>query len=215
MLYVTGQITSVDTAGKTFKVGAQTVSHSAGTNVEGGIGATLRAGTYVRVNGSLGAAGVVQATRVRVWQPPAADSTPVSWAGVVSDYASRASFNIAGQPVDASAAQITGGPASSIGNGVRVEIDGVMVAGVLKASKLRIKHVPGTGGPASFSVSGAIGAFSSAASFRVQGQPINASGPGVIFLNGTATNLGNGKRVTVTGSQVVDGVLIATTVRFD
>jgi len=101
------------------------------------------------------------------------------------------------------------------GRVVRVEIDGVMTGGVLKASKLRIRHVPGTGGPASFSVNGAIGAFSSSASFRVQGQPVNASAPDVVFVNGTAAKLGNGKKVSITGSKVVDGVLIANLVVFE
>jgi Domain of unknown function (DUF5666) len=215
VVYVTGQITSSDIGGKTFKVGAQTVSFTGTTSIDGGTGATLRVGAYVRVNGASGTGGVVQAARVRVWQAPAAESTAVSWSGVVSDYASLASFNIAGQPVDASSAQITGGPSSSIGNGVRVEIDGTVVGGAIKASKLRIKHVPGTGGPVSFTANGAIGAFSSSASFRVQGQPINASGSGVVFVNGTAANLRNGTKVTVSGSQVVNGVLIANTVTFE
>jgi hypothetical protein len=46
-----------------------------------------------------------------------------------------------------------------------------------------------TGGPASFTLIGAIGNFSSASSFRVRGQPVNAGGPGVVFVNGTASNM--------------------------
>ena len=62
---------------------------------------------------------------------------------------------------------------------------------------------------------GNIGNFSSASSFRVRGQPVNAGGPGVVFVNGSASNLGNGVRVSVEGAQVVNGVLIATRVSFD
>jgi hypothetical protein len=213
--YVTGQVTSADSTGKTFMVGAQRVSYTASTTMEGAASTTLKVGAYVRVNGTLVGGNVVSAARIRPWQAQAANTVAVTWAGVVSDYVSTASFTIGGQPVDASTAQITGGPASSIGNGVRVEIDGVMTGGVLKASKLRIRHVPGTGGPASFSVNGAIGAFSSSASFRVQGQPVNASAPDVVFVNGTAAKLGNGKKVSITGSKVVDGVLIANLVVFE
>ena len=117
--------------------------------------------------------------------------------------------------MNAASAQITGGPASAVGNGVKVEVGGVMSNGILQASKLKIRHVPGTGGPASFNLIGAIGNFSSAASFRVKGQPVDASGPAVVFVNGTVANLGNGVNVNIEGSQVVNGVLIATRVSFE
>ncbi len=61
---------------------------------------------------------------------------------------------------------------------------------------------------------GALGGFVSAANFRVQGEPVDASGSGVVFSNGNASNLADGTRVTVTGSQVVNGVLIANQVTF-
>ena len=75
--------------------------------------------------------------------------------------------------------------------------------------------MPGTGGPVSFNLIGNIGNFSSASSFRVRGQPINAGGPGVAFVNGSAANLGNGVRVAIEGDHVVDGVLIANRVAFN
>jgi hypothetical protein len=62
---------------------------------------------------------------------------------------------------------------------------------------------------------GAIGNFASASSFWVQGQPVNAGGAGVLFVNGSAANLGNGVRVSIEGAQVVDGVLMATRVSFE
>ena len=43
---------------------------------------------------------------------------------------------------------------------------------------------------------------------------MDASGSGTIFENGTAADLGNGRRVTVVGDRVVDGVLIAQSVSF-
>ncbi|MGH6626725.1 MAG: hypothetical protein ACRECD_09315 [Burkholderiaceae bacterium] len=48
----------------------------------------------------------------------------------------------------------------------------------------------------------------------MQGEPVDASGSGVVFSNGNASNLADGTRVTVTGSQVVNGVLIANQVTF-
>lgn len=214
-LVVTGQVTSADVAAKTVQVGALSVSYMGGTTIDGAVSTTLKTGAYVRVNGTMGANGALSAARIRPWQVAPADQVPVTWSGVISDYISTSAFNIASLQVDASAAQITGGPASAIGNGVRVELDGVMNGAVFKATKLRIKHVPGTGGPASYSVIGAIGAFVSPSSFKVQGQPIHAGGSGVVFVNGTASNLKNGQRVTVVGSQIADGVLIATKVTFE
>jgi hypothetical protein len=57
--------------------------------------------------------------------------------------------------------------------------------------------------------------YSSSASFRVRGQLVDASGPGVVFTNGTAANLAIGTMVTVSGSQIVNGVLIAQQVSFE
>jgi len=94
-------------------------------------------------------------------------------------------------------------------------VGGVVVDGVLRASKLKIRHVPGTGGPASFALVGNIGAFKSPSDFRVRGQPVNAGGAGIAFVNGQTANLGNGVRVRVHGTRVVDGVLIADSITFE
>ncbi|MBL8337093.1 MAG: hypothetical protein JNM97_09980, partial [Rhodoferax sp.] len=121
---------------------------------------------------------------------------------------------VLGAAVDASSAQITGGPAGSIGNGVKVEIVGTVRNGVLEASRVAIRHVPGTGGPVSYSLEGTIGAFVSSGNFRVQGNRVDASGGGVVFVGGTAGNLANAVRVRIAGSAVSNGVLLADTVTF-
>ncbi|MNT37003.1 hypothetical protein D3C72_1731180 [compost metagenome] len=156
------------------------------------------------------------ATQVQGWYAiPTSNGIALQLAGDITDFVSRGAFKVLGTPVDATNAQITGGPVGSLGNGVKVEVDGFMSGGVLVVKKLRIRHVPGTGGPASFTLIGAIGGYVSPASFRVQGQPVDASGPGTTFENGTAANLANGQRVTVVGDRVVDGVLIAQRVTFN
>ena len=109
-------------------------------------------------------AGPLSATAVEAWySPPAAEGTRVSLSGLVTNYAGQASFRVQGVPIDGSATQVTGGPSSALGNGVRVEVSGTLRGGVLVLDKLRIRHVPGTGGPVSFSVSGTIGQFDSPA----------------------------------------------------
>jgi hypothetical protein len=213
---LTGTVQNLDTLRRTFTIGSFTVDYSAAVLSGSPDGNPPANGTLVRVRANTVLPGWVPATLVQWWYPvPRANATPVQIAGIVTDYAGLASLRVLGVPVNAAAAQITGGPAGSVGNGVKVEVGGVMSNGVLQATKLKIRHVPGTGGPASFTLIGTIGNFSSAASFRVKGQPVDASGPAVVFVNGTAANLGNGVKVNLEGAKVVNGVLIATRVSFE
>jgi hypothetical protein len=212
---VTGTVQNLDTVRKTFTLGQLTINFSSAA-FTGMNASSLANGIIVRARGTAPPiAGLLTATTVQGWYAiPVSDGIAVQLAGVITDFASRGSFKVLGTPVDATNAQITGGPVGSLGNGVKVEVDGFMSGGVLVVKKLRIRNVPGTGGPASFTLIGAIGAYQSPASFRVRGQPVDAGGSGVIFENGTAANLGNGQRVTVVGDRVVDGVLIAQRVTF-
>ncbi|MDQ0080700.1 hypothetical protein J2W35_001030 [Variovorax boronicumulans] len=213
---VTGTVQNLDTVGKTFTLGQLTINFSSAA-FTGMNASSLANGIIVRARSTAPPiASVLTATTVQGWYAiPVSDGIAVQLAGVITDFGSRSSFKVLGTPVDATNAQITGGPPNAqLGNGVKVEVDGFMSGGVLVVKKLRIRNVPGTGGPASFTLIGAIGAYQSPASFRVRGQPVDAGGSGVIFENGTAANLGSGQRVTVVGDRVVDGVLIAQRVTF-
>jgi hypothetical protein len=206
---VTGTVQNLDTVRKTFTLGQLTIDFNAIANAS-----SLANGIIVRARGTAApVAGVLTATTVQGWYAiPVSDGIAVQLAGVITDFASRSSFKVLGTPVDATNGQITGGPVGSLGNGVKVEVDGFMSGGVLVVKKLRIRNVPGTGGPASFTLIGAIGTYQSLADFKVRGQPVDARG--AVFENGTAANLANGQRVTVVGDRVIDGVLIAQRVTF-
>ncbi|SEL02004.1 hypothetical protein SAMN05518845_104122 [Variovorax sp. YR750] len=208
---VTGTVQNLDLVGRHFTLGLLTVDYGPGLDT-----ASLAEGAIVRVRGTVApVAGHFTATTVKGWYAiPTADGIALQLAGVATDFASLGDFRVLGKKVDARNAQITGGPAGSIGNGVKVEVDGFLSGQVLVAKKLRIRYVPGTGGPASFTVIGPVAGYQSAADFMVRGQRVNASGSATIFENGTAADLGNGKRVTVVGDRVVDGVLIAQRVTF-
>ena len=221
----TGTVQNLDRSRQTFTLGLLTVGYGTAT-LESGIDATTLAnGVIVRVRGTLAPiAGNFIATKVQSWYAiPSSDGMAVQLAGVITDFVSRSGFRVLGTPIDATNAQITGGPAYSLGNGVKVEVDGFMTGGVLVVKKLRIKYVPGTGGPASFTLIGTIGAYQSPADFNVQrnvqgsvrGQPVNASGTGVTFENGTVADLRNGKGVTIVGDKIDHGVLIAQRVTFN
>lgn len=213
---VSGSLANLTTTNSSFMLGNLTINY-AGASFVGGLAAgQLADGLKVRVRSDTHpVAGVLQATQVQAWhEVPQTNGTAVNLTGVISNHASLSSFKLLGTATDASAAQITGGPASAIGNGVKVEVSGYMNSGILVVGKLKIKNIPGTGGPASFNLVGTVGAYVSPANFRVQGHPVDASGAGVVFSGGTAANLANGAKVTVIGSQVVNGVLRADTVTF-
>ena len=213
---VTGFVQNLDRLGRSFMLGQITVRYS-GALFSGGIDeSTLAEGAIVRVRGIAAPfAGTFNATKVQGWYAiPTQNTAAVQLAGIVANYNGLSDFRVLGTAVNASNAQITGGLASSIGNGVKVELDGFMTNGVLVVKKLRIRNVPGVGGPVDFTLIGAIGGYQSPSNFRVQGRQVDASRPGTAFEGGTILQLANGRRVTVVGDAVENGVLIAKRVTF-
>ncbi|MDQ0570458.1 hypothetical protein QFZ42_002292 [Variovorax paradoxus] len=213
---VTGFAQNLDTLSKSFTLGQLTV-HYDNAAFSGGIDESTLAGALVRLRGSVApVAGVFNATKVQGWYAvPKQNAAAVQLAGVITDYSGLAApFKILGTTVDASNARVTGGLPTSIGNGVKVEVDGFMSNGILVVKKLRIRNVPGVGGPVDFTLIGAIGGYQSPSDFKVQGRQVNAGRPGTVFENGTAVDLANGRRVTVVGDTVENGVLIAKRVTF-
>ncbi|MDM0034738.1 DUF5666 domain-containing protein [Variovorax sp. J22P271] len=213
---LTGTVQNLDTARRSFSLGGRSVDYAGAVLSGSPDGQALANGIIVRVRATAAATGNLAATLVQWWYPlPTVDAATAQFAGVVTEFAGPGSLRVLGYPVDASAAQVSGGPAGAIGNGVKVEVGGSIAGGVLRATKLKIRNVPGTGGPASFDLIGTVGAFRSPSDFRVRGQPVNAGGTEVLFFNGSAAKLGNGVRVNIHGTQVVDGVLTAATVTFE
>ena len=212
---LTGTVEGLDTTAHAFTLGGLVVEY--GVAVQSGSldGQPLANGTVVRVRADTLLQGRLAAKSVQWWYPvPRVEGSTAQIAGLVTNFAGPASLRVLGLQVDASAAQITGGPQAALGNGVKVEVGGRIANGILKATKLKIRNVPGTGGPASFDLTGTVGAFRSSADFRVRGQPVNASSPNVHFSNGTAANLGNGVKVHVHGTEVLNGVLTADSIEF-
>jgi hypothetical protein len=213
---LTGTVQNLDAIARSFTLGGLVVDYGSAVLSGSLDGRPLSDGTIVRVRADSASPGRLAATLVQWWYPvPTAEGATVQLAGVITDFAGTGALRVLGLRVDASSARITGGPSGAVGNGVKVEVGGKLSGGVLKATQLKIRHIPGTGGPASFDLIGTVGAFRSASDFKVRGQPVNAGGPGVLFTNGTAANLGNGVKVHVHGEQVADGVLTATSVNFE
>ena len=133
--------------------------------------------------------------------------------GTISDFTSTSSFSIDGLPVDASKATFANG-VTGLAKGVRVEVEGAIVNGVLVATSVKIKTDKDEQGEG-FDVDGAITALDTAKStFVVHGVKMSYAGT-VAFVGGTATDLKLGAKVEVHGSLATDGVTVnATQIKF-
>ena len=212
-MITTGSIANLNPSARTFRLGASTVNFDAAT-LDGLKVSDLADGLFVRLRGQL-SDGAVTAGKIQRWQAPMVEGIRLSLAGVISDYNSLSgAFKISDMAFNASAAALSGANANGLGNGVRVDVKGTFVNGDLQATQLKIRHVPGEGRLPSFSAQGRISPFVSPSNFKVRGQRIDASQPGVVFMNGTAASLGASVQVFITGTRVVDDVLVATQVRF-
>ena len=209
---VSGAVQNLDMAGRRFHLGSLSVDFSQTSPPAG-----IAAGVIVRVRALTPAAsGALQASALELWYPVSLrEGTRRQLGGVVTDFTGISRFRVLGTPVDASSAQITGGPSTAVSNGVELDVAGTVSNGVLVATKIKIKKTPGGTSTSSFTAKGTIGAFRSSADFKVKGQTINASGAGVRFTNGASVDLGNGSKVTIVGDRIVNDILIATQVTFD
>lgn len=187
-----------------FKVGGRKVN-AASAKFENGRASDLANGKRVAVEGTL-SGDVLMASKVEF---KSGDATPdVAVEGAITDFVSVASFRVAGQAVDASGATFEGGTGVDLADGRQVAVSGPLSAsGVLVARKVEIKAST----PPTLEVDGKIASFASVASFTVAGQQVDASG--ATFKNGTASDLADGRDVTVKGP-LVAGVLKATEVEF-
>lgn len=215
---VTGAISQLNTAARTFRLGSLTVSYanaSFGAVLPPG---ALAEGQVVRVRAAQAPGnGPLVANSVQSWYDVGAtpNGTRLSLAGLVTDFTAQSNFKVQGVQVNGSQTNVSGGPARALENGVRVEVSGTLNNGVLILDKLRLRGPKSGGPPETYSVTGRIGQFSSLAAFRVQGQLIDASKPGLVVNNGTASQAARGRKVTVTGTRMRGDVLIADTLTFN
>ena len=226
---IKGFITAIGSSGTVFVNGTSVdISHA---TLTGGTQAHLLVGAQVEIHGAF-SSGIFIATSVKIeatvptppsTTPPAVVEAEVS--GAISNFLSISNFTVASQLVDASGAVIEDGTADSLINGATVEVHGLIVGGVLKATRLEVKRAvvtspvtPPTGTPTpphdavEFEATGAVSAFISVASFKVSGAIIDATSAS--FEKGSVTDLKNGATVQVKGT-LTAGVVKATRVRFE
>ena len=210
-----GFVTAVGTAGTIFVNGAAVDVSTA--VITGGTLAQLVLGAKVEVHGVL-SAGKFVASRVQIEEIAATTPTPAlgqaEIKGVISAFVSLSNFLVAGQKVDASSALIEDGTVASLINGATVEVNGTVIAGVIKATRVELKRAtvappPGTTPPmgaSSFEATGAVSAFVSIASFKVSG--VMVDGSTAIIKDRTIADIQNGATVEVKGT-LSNGVVTA------
>ena len=121
--------------------------------------------------------------------------------GAISAFVSAASFVVHGIAIDASAATFVNGAIGDLANGRIVKVFGTRTGTALTAAKVVFDTGDGSdGGDTEIDdVDGGIVAFTSVASFVVDGVTVDASA--ATFVNGAATDLAVGKVVKVLGTR--------------
>ncbi len=130
--------------------------------------------------------------------------------GLITSFSSTTQFSVNGQAVDASLVPAVGG----LGLGVRVEAEGPVVAGVLRATKVEIEDL--SGAQSGFKLKGTIDVHLPGIQvFTLRGVTVFYGAPGLQYDNGSAANIGPNEAVEVRGVLSSGGTrLLATRIRF-
>jgi hypothetical protein len=208
---IRGPVQSVDVASSTMMVLGQTVKVDSDTVFEGASSglASIRAGQLLEIHAFLDTgSGIYTATRIEI----EASLFEYKLKGIVSQLDTSAkTFSIGNAKI--SYAGVTPSDMPNLANGAiaNVKLQTVQQAGLWVLSKATPAEKP-IPEDAHAELEGYITDFASAASFKVDDTPVDASGP-VQFKKGSASLLANGVRIEVKGI-LNDGVLRATEIEF-
>jgi hypothetical protein len=214
---VRGRVHDLDTAARSFGVGTATFVYAGTPSNELLNGQVLR--VYAQpVPDNLGRWMVLGTSKT---DRLPAEGTEVEVESVIASYSSRANFVVAGLTVDASSAAIRPS-GSSLAAGLRVEVEGVMRAGVLIAKQVDVKGSGAdsggddSGGGQEFEIHGPISSVDTLAkTFVVRGALISYAGA-VRYSDGGEANLVVNAKVEVKGQLSVDGLVVkASEIKFD
>lgn len=198
---VRGPVQELDTAAKTFRIGAALFSYDAAQPL-------LAPGAWLRVQaGTQAVAGRWPVLRIDAGVRPLPDLDRVKLRGAITRYAGDADFDLNGQRVDARTANFVGQP-GDLGLGKVVVVDGASAAGVLIAGKVRLDERGAAQG--SITLQGTIESLDAGAlTFVLRGSTVEYGANGVQFDGGSAGDLANGRAVTVRGNPTAGGTRIS------
>ncbi|MFT3802431.1 MAG: DUF5666 domain-containing protein [Burkholderiaceae bacterium] len=210
-----GAVRGLDTAGRSFRIGALTVGYPVSTDVSG-----LQNGAQVRVllDPQSGQGERWNATRVDIQSgsvisnPPGVDQLHVELEGIVTAFSSPRRFSVNGVDVDASAVAFI--PAN-LGLGSRVEVDGDYAQGVIRATEVELDDEDGNDMRGDFELEGPIANLDTVAqTFTLRG--VTVAYGGARFSGGDAGGLADGVQVEVEARLAEDGsTLVAREIEFD
>jgi Domain of unknown function (DUF5666) len=218
MTLVVGAIANLNTAAKTFNVGGLTITYTDASKLlpAGTLFTSLANGQVVAVFSSAAptASGITAKTiavknSVAGLNPVDADKAQVGGRIRDLDFAAK-TFKLNGFSVDAAAATFENGTISDLANARKVRVTGIFSGGVLKASSVKFAKAQGD---AQVELIGPVTSFVSTSSFMVRGVPVDASGTGITFKNGTVANLADGVAIRFEGL-VVNDVVKPTSIEF-
>jgi hypothetical protein len=211
---------NADGTGKTFTVLGTTVFVSANDTVfDDGPGSaitfdTIAQGDFIEASGYFDDNGDLQASFIERQQGVVFvnDVTEVEAKGIVSNLVGN-SFDLGSLTVNFDGAtDLTDLPGGVVTEDLYVEVKGTLPAAnstILTATKIELEGLDADEGDTE--IEGIVSDFNNLASFKVAGQPVDASGAGVQFEPATLT-LANDLEVEVEGN-LAGGILVADTVK--
>lgn len=205
-----GPVSALDTASQRFTVAGLRIDYAA---VPVADRPALANGTIVRVSATTVPSG-------GLWQVDALGNAPravladgeAKIQGDISAMLSASRFVVDGVTIDASAVTVS----STLAVGTRVEAEGTVSSGVLFAKEIELENEDESSDEA-FEITALIDSFNPLTlQFRLREQLVDASRPGVIYENGTAADLANGRRIEMKGYfDAASGAVIARLIHFE
>lgn len=208
-----GKVSSLDAAvaSRTFMIGTQKISYVALPSSEV---QALANGSVVRVRfGSTQSGGAWPATRLRAGVKLPDNGTHAEIEGLIDSVVSPERFSVGGVPVSVDASSVIEPAGTVLVAGMRVEVEGRFVNGVLVAREVEVKS---DGGRLEFEIRGLVEVFTaSSQTFQVRGQSIGYAGAVEFRPTGkTAADLRLGVELEVKAVLVNGNQLQATRVEF-
>ncbi len=139
---IAGAVSRYDAANARFEIGDIAVDARAAT-VEPASEA-LADGKYVVARGRFGGDGVLLASKIKI-RRPGADDIEIELKGTITDFVGATDFRVRGVRIDASAARLTGCPATGLAADLYVEIEGDLQGGRVVASRVNCQPEPAAG----------------------------------------------------------------------
>ena len=204
---ISGNVSSLDSGARTFQIGSATVSY-AGLS---GADIPQANGVFAKVRLSTGAAGVRQATGLRMNNMVVADRQNAEVEGLVAAFSSPTQFSVGNVRVDARNASFPNGT-TGLGLGARVEVKGALTAGTLLARLVKLQDPKAE---KQIELKGSVTALDTTAkTFVLRGVAVTYAGA-VQYEKGSLADLRNGAKVEIKGRIATNSAMvIATRIEF-